>query len=135
MMAIVWTKRVAKYSLAGIDPAVDWAIGESAPGRAYYYPSGEKPDWHPVVLVLNKVTVRDFAEGDPFIPVEGRADWKDRLRIPDFYINPPAGLDSLKVCSAMVKEKFFDEVLKLIPEYVRRVELSLPLRARSLPKT
>lgn len=141
-MPKVWTTTPKNYSrLLGVDPAIDWALrNESAPGRRYFFVPGDATDWFPVVILLNKgcnVSVRDFWEGIPFIDPKKRKEWKETLRISQFFLDAPQGLDALKVFSAMVNQAFLDELinLKLVPGIVARIELSLPLRARSLMKS
>jgi hypothetical protein len=141
-----WTTRIATYSrVPGFDPAIDWAIhdlspGQPAPGRRYYFVPGDQQRWMPVVILLNKGSARDFwegvADGDRFISESERnAWWTSNLRISPLFLNPPRGLEKLKFFSATVTKKFLDGLLEreLVPKIVARIELSLPLRARSLP--
>jgi hypothetical protein len=143
-MPTVWAKTATNYSrLLGVDPAIDWALrNENAPGRRYFFVSGDPTDWFPVVILLNKgsnVGVRDFWEGIPFIAPKERKAWKETQQIPQFFLHAPQGLDALKVFSAMVKQAFLDKLidpkLNLVPRIVARIELSLPLRQRSLMKS
>ncbi len=149
-MPIAWTKRAAHYSrLPGVDPALDLVIDpdpdpskEAPPGQRYYFVRADPKGWLPVVLLLNqttKISVRDFAKGIPFIPEKKRTAWEGNLRISPFFIDPPEGLEDIKFFSAMVNMDFLntlvDEKSKLVPEIVARIELSLPLPARSLQKT
>ena len=134
-MAIQWTVRDARYSnVPGVDPAIDWVVGDDAPGLRYYFAPGYRTDWYSVVLLLN-VTVASFAKGDPFIAASERDDWSANLRIPEFFISAPKGLEKLNFCSALVREKFFAimQQQSLVPKIIQRIELCLPLRARALP--
>jgi hypothetical protein len=142
-MPTVWTKTATNYSrLLGVDPAIDWALrNEHAPGRRYFFVPGDPTDWVPVVILLNKgsnVSVRDFWEGIPIIAPKQRKAWKETQQIPQFFLDAPKGLDALKVFSAMVNQEFLNKLidpkLNLVPRIVARIELSLPLRERSLMK-
>ncbi len=130
-----WSVRDAHYSrVAGVDPAIDWVLQEGAPGPHYYFAPGYRTDWYSVVLLLN-VSVASFAKGDPFIADSERDDWLASTRIPEFFINAPKGLEKLNFCSALVTRKFFwiMQQRSLVPKIIQRIELCLPLRARSLP--
>src|SRR5689334_15436635 len=134
-MAIQWSVRDARYSqVAGVDPAIDWVLQENAPGPHYYFAQGYRTDWYSVVLLLN-VSVSSFAKGDPFISDSARDDWSANLRIPEFFIDAPAGLEKLNFCSALVTKRFFAimQQQSLVRRLIGRIELCLPLRARSLP--
>ncbi len=134
-MAAQWSVRDARYSrVPGVDPAIDWVLQENAPGQHYYFAQGYRTDWYSVVLVLN-VSVASFAKGDPFISESERDDWSANLRIPEFFISAPQGLEKLNFCSALVTRKFFATMQQrsLVPKIIERIELCLPLRARSLP--
>jgi hypothetical protein len=134
-MAIQWSVTDARYSsVAGVDPAIDWVLGENSPGPRYYFAPGYRTDWYSVTLLLN-VSVASFAKGEPFIVDSARDDWSANVVIPEFFISAPKGLEKLNFCSALVTKKFLwiMQQQSLVPKIIRRIELCLPLRARALP--
>lgn len=121
-------------STAGVDPAIDWALGS---GRNYYFALGEKEKdpWLPVTLQFAKISARDLASGARFVRTKKESGaWEKGIQIPSFYSDPPKGLEEVRFCTAWVRESFLGTLVGLAPEYIERIELSLPLRAESLGK-
>jgi hypothetical protein len=128
------TPEVFYSGIPGVDPAIDWALG---PGRSYFFAPGEKEKdpWLPVTLHLGSISAGDLASGARFVRTRTESTaWENGIQIPSFCVVPPKGLEELKFCTAWVKMSFLGTLCGLVPQFIRRIELCLPLRATSYGK-
>jgi hypothetical protein len=132
---------------SGIDPAIDWVLSRQkrqdpkdqdqssklGPGASFYFVRGDQKEWLPVVIELSKkVTPKEFREGK-FLKKKDKRAWDEGMIMPDFYLDPPTPLKNGRFCTATVKARVVGIIRELVPEYVLRIELSLPLRLDALP--
>ena len=124
-----WTYRKVPYpGLPQLDPYIDWVLG---PGRHLYFSDSSKPGWIPVVLRLDGVKPKDFADGIDFIDPSDKPNWRKMvLVVPLFLERNEEGY-----VPALVTEPFFEELATNPKLRVRvpELRLSAPLPDNSLP--
>ena len=138
-MSSQWIPEGLGYSsVMGVDPAVEWALGED--GVEDFFPS-ERREWMPVLVQLTddlSFRVADFIEGKRIAP-DFLSIWARSVRVPRVHALAPGGDGNVRFCTALVTREFFelvwkkDAVQKNYVKYVARVSLGLPLEAESLP--
>jgi hypothetical protein len=119
-----------QWDTRGVDPYADWALG---PGRTYFFLPGRQDEWVPVLLQLT-ISVEAFAEG-LHLEEQGRGAWKESVHVSQLDIEPEAAAEDEPYCTAMVREKFFFDALRLnkqVRDAVADVTLGLPLDSESL---
>ena len=127
-------KVVSGNGTPGIDDnlEVPWALGA---GRRYFFLPGRQDEWMPVLLRLNGISARDFADMLFIDDAEERRRWKDVVRVAPFYLEADAGADAAPYCTAMVREEFFRMLERdaRIRKLVESVTIGPPLDSDSLP--
>jgi len=72
-----------KFKHTGIEPNIEWNLG---PGRVDFYPYGEAQNWIPVLLWLDGISPRDFADGKAlFDQGDAISLWRSSVRVPRLY--------------------------------------------------
>ena len=124
-------------SVPGVDPAVEWALGE---GADYFFPSDDQQLWVPILVQLKQdVGEKEFESGS-LLRVK---DWSDFVRLSS--AQAKSFTDSrTRFISAFVKRTFFnrlwdlwkdEEFRTLYEKYVARITIGLPLDDDSMPLT
>lgn len=129
-MTVEWNTVEARYpAVSRLDPYVEWSLG---PGRPHYFLPGRQAYWVPILLRLEGIKPRDFADGTDFIGSTFVADWRKSLRIAQPYLKRE---EANGYVSALASEKFFEamQANPKVRELARRVALGLPLTQDSLP--
>jgi hypothetical protein len=119
--------RVSAQFQARSDPYFQWGL---ATDFAYLFgprvPVTER-EWLPVMIQVEKpATAEQFANGDWNPP----PDWREWIRIPELYAEPPDELKDTTYCTANVTRRFFAELARpgsSLSAVLRRVKLGLPL--------
>ena len=121
-------------SIPGIDPAVEWALGE---GRSYFFPSEQQQQWMPILIHMKEsVSADEFASGELFVDGNLLDKWRSCVRVPRLHTGRHL------FCTALVTRDFFElpaimwNDVKLQANYRRfilRVTLGLPIDDDALP--
>lgn len=126
-MAPEWTTESPLYpGLPDLDPYAEWTLG---PGRQFFFAASGPPPWLPVLLQLEGVTPREFAEGKDF--VDDPDKWRSMVSVPQL----ARDRNELRFCPALVKETFFNELATntKLRKLVLDVQVSEPLHPASVP--
>ncbi len=132
-MTSAWSKTEPPYaSIPGVDPAVDWALGE---GTGYFFASEDQRRWMPILVQLKDIDPGQFQEGRSFLRSEEMSRWLDSVRVSKLYIRADPGASPFRFCTALVTREFFDLLLgnPKIQQFIARITLGLPLDRDSLP--
>jgi hypothetical protein len=135
-MASQWVTVEPGFSrVPGVDPAVEWALGE---GADYFFPSENQRQWVPILVQFKEeLSESEFESGRRFV-AEG---WKVPMRVgrvhtADFADRP------VRFTTALVSRAYFLRLVELWPDpkfkeayekYIARIILGLPLDDDSLP--
>jgi hypothetical protein len=134
-MASGWVSVEPRFaSLPGIDPAVEWALGE---GADYFFPSEAQQEWVPILVQFKEgLSETEFESGKHFLTA-----WSNLVRVSSVhtanFVDKP-----VQFTAAFVKREFFQRLLDLWPNkefqkaydrYIARISLGLPLDDDSLP--
>jgi hypothetical protein len=129
-----WNKTEPRYaSIPGVDPAVDWALGE---GNDYFFASHAQRQWMPILVQLKQMDAREFQDGKQFLErAEQFESWRSSVRVSKLYTEPAGDAEPFRFCTALVTREFFEFLLTNpdLRRFVARVTLGLPLDRDSLP--
>ena len=129
-----WNKTEPRYaSIPGVDPAVDWALGE---GNDYFFASQAQRQWMPILVQLQRMNAREFQDGKQFLEREADFDvWRSSVRVSKLYTELADDAEPFRFCTALVTREFFEFLLSKpdLRKFVARVTLGLPLDRDSLP--
>jgi len=138
-MTSQWTRVDLGYSsVAGVDPAVEWALAEE--GVDDFFPTSDR-DWMPILVQFKddqKFGARDFQDGKRIADAFGQI-WQDAVHVPRLHTLSPSANENVRFCTALVTRRFFDlvwrekEVRKNYERFIERVSLGLPLDHVSRP--
>jgi len=132
-MTSQWIETKPRYaSIPGVDPAVDWALGE---GADYFYALHQQRQWMPILVQLKDIDPSRFQEGKEFLRSDEMKRWEASVRVSKLYIRPEAGARPFRFCTALVTKEFFELLLEnpKLREFVARITLGLPLDRDALP--
>jgi hypothetical protein len=139
-------------AIDGVDPYIDWVLGA---GRPYYFLPERKTDWMPVLIRLDDIDVRAFAEGSFLTRKTDAVRWVDVVKVFPVHHDLPQGEEAQTYCAALLRVEhgkrggrsrkgaggsprlpFFDILLKDDGRglrFVGSVSLSLPVDEEVLP--
>ncbi len=137
-MASEWTTVEPGFSrVPGVDPAVEWALGE---GADYFFPSENQQQWVPILVQFKEeISESEFENGKRFI-AEG---WKVPVRVGRVHTADSADRP-VRFTTALVSRAYFQRLVDLWPnkefqeaykKYIARIVIGLPLDDDSLPIT
>src|SRR5690606_32480166 len=110
----------------------EWALDA---GKGSFFPSGRQQRWLPVLVRLNGISPRDFADGQHFVDDgQSLAMWRASVRVSPLYIDDRHDRRQ-PYCTAMVRPGFFEFMKRSrkLRESVARITIGLPLDSESLP--
>jgi hypothetical protein len=122
-----------KFKHTGIEPDIEWNLG---PGSVDFYPYGEAQNWIPVLLWLDGISPRDFADGKAlFDQGDAISLWRTSVRVPRLYTETPQ-FEGFQFITALVTKQFFElldkESANALGQVVRQVTISPPLTQESI---
>src|SRR5262245_36597351 len=95
-------------------------------GRAGRRAPGARREWFRALIELQPpLTAREFAGGFWANGLKAPRGWRQWMRIPPVYANPPAGLANITFCTALVSAEFFQTLRtnRLLQTSIHRFQL------------
>jgi hypothetical protein len=122
----------------GLDPYASWSLGDGLP---HFFPEGEAATIFPLLLELEGISAREFADGSGLFDERAALEtWRASVFVPAAFLDPAPELDhmrdSLKHVTAFVRGEFFDflkdKANVRLRNALRSITLSRPISERSL---
>lgn len=118
-MALAWNNvsdpagdpRFDRLGLPPIAARIDPHLGRSVlTGFSDFDDAPGKRTWFALLIELKHVTAKRFARGEWDAHAAVPANWRDWMKIPAWYAEPPAGLDDTFWLTARVTDEFFRQL-------------------------